>query len=267
MKAAFFPIALCSLLIVASCGEKESSTTTKNTTTSSEAICYAEQYGQDISVIQLQQNKDTVQGYYTYEPYEKDRGYGTLTGKVNGDHINAKLTYMMEGGVNEESSLFKFADGNLLQAIGKTDDASKIKWGNTYKRIECSKVKKSIDAAIAAAADIKEMNKSCMDKALSTVDMQTCHEQAYRDWDEKLNRAYKALQDDVGSDAARAALKTSQQHWLKFRDAELTFINKMYQAQQGSYWGTVAGSMKVQLIKTRVETLEGYLDSLSPEQP
>lgn len=269
MRTSFFPIILCSLLAVASCGETESSTdtTAKNTAASSAASCYAEQYDQYISVIQIQQDKDTLQGYYTYEPYEKDRGYGTFTGKVSGDQINAKLTYIMEGGVNEESSLFKLADGNLIQAIGKTDDASKIEWANTYKRIDCSKVQKSIDNAIAATAEIKEMTTPCMDKALSTVDMQACHENAYRDWDEKLNRAYKALQDDVGSDEARAALKTSQQHWLKFRDAELAFINKMYQAQQGTYWGTVAGSMKVQLIKTRVQILEGYLDSLSPEQP
>ncbi len=255
MKASFFPLVLCSLLTVASCNETESpaNTTATNTTAPSAVNCYAEQHGKDISVIQLQQDKDNVQGYYTYEPYEKDRGYGTLTGKVNGDQINAELAYIMEGGINKEKSIFKRIDGNLAQATGEIkeddttmfDDPTKL---NIFKPVDCSKVKTSIDYAIEAAAEIKKESESCMDKALSTVDMQACNEKAYREWDEKLNTAYGALQEDLGSEKAKAALKTSQQHWLKFRDTELTFIDKMYQAQQGTYWGTVAGGMKGELL-------------------
>lgn len=112
---------------------------------------------------------------------------------------------------------------------------------------------------------IDKENEACKEKNYSTIGMQECNEKTYKAWDAELNKVYKALRKAQGSKEAKAALKTSQQHWLKFRDSELNFINKMYQAQQGTYWGTVAGSTKVALIRTRVKTLQADLASLSPE--
>jgi len=104
-----------------------------------------------------------------------------------------------------------------------------------------------------------------MEKNYSTVGMQECQATAYKEWDTALNTVYKELRKAQGSDKAKAALKASQQQWLKFRDSELTFIEKMYQTQQGTYWGTVASGAKTDLIKTRVQTLQAHLESLSPE--
>jgi len=123
-----------------------------------------------------------------------------------------------------------------------------------------------LSAFAASANPIDKKADACMEKNYSTVGMQDCQETAYKEWDAALNTAYKALQKAQGSDKAKAALKASQQKWLKFRDSELNFINKMYQDQEGTYWGTVAGGAKTDLIKTRVQTLQERLDSLSPEK-
>jgi uncharacterized protein YecT (DUF1311 family) len=112
---------------------------------------------------------------------------------------------------------------------------------------------------------IDKTNETCKEKNYSTLGMQECDAKAYKDWDAELNKIYKALREAQGSKPAKNALKASQLHWLKFRDSELNFINKMYQAQQGTYWGTVASSTKIALIRTRVQTLQADLASLSPE--
>ena len=70
---------------------------------------------------------------------------------------------------------------------------------------------------------------ACLEKNLSTQGMNGCLGQAYDAWDKELNRVYNELARKLQPDA-RAALKTAQLDWLKFRDEEFKLIASVYQA-------------------------------------
>jgi uncharacterized protein YecT (DUF1311 family) len=112
---------------------------------------------------------------------------------------------------------------------------------------------------------IDKTTSDCMEKNYSTVGMQECSKAAYKQWDEALNTIYAQLEKDPKTGAEGVAtLKESQRNWLKFRDSEAQFINKFYSNQEGTYWGTIAGDMKLEAIRIRVKTLQSYLESLNP---
>jgi uncharacterized protein YecT (DUF1311 family) len=123
-----------------------------------------------------------------------------------------------------------------------------------------------ITPVFANSSAIDKETDACMDKNPSTLGMQECHENAYKSWDNELNKVYKKLAGSQNK-GVKAQLKISELNWITFRDSEIKFIEKMYQSQEGTYWGTVAGEMKINIVKNRVLVLQSYVDSLSPENP
>jgi len=83
-------------------------------------------------------------------------------------------------------------------------------------------------------------------------------------WDAELNRVYKELMTAyTGNEKAKAALKTAQLAWLKFRDAEHKHLSELYSIKDGSMYRIFHNSDYMELIKARALELKSRLDTLN----
>ena len=91
---------------------------TEVSTNTADTSCYLRTIGeknQDSSKLQLIVKNDIVTGSLQYLPYQKDARKGTLSGKKEGDIINAQWTYVQEGMEDTLTVSFKFKEGALYQ--------------------------------------------------------------------------------------------------------------------------------------------------------
>jgi uncharacterized protein YecT (DUF1311 family) len=109
---------------------------------------------------------------------------------------------------------------------------------------------------------IDDALQKCMDNAKSTADMVACEDEAYKRWDEELNRIYGELGKRVDA-KQREALKSSQLAWIKFRDQELQWVGALY----GGFDGTMYQPMRIdaakEVVRRRAGELQHYLDLLN----
>jgi uncharacterized protein YecT (DUF1311 family) len=106
---------------------------------------------------------------------------------------------------------------------------------------------------------------ACLEKNLSTQGMNGCLGQAYDAWDKELNRVYNELARKLQPDA-RAALKTAQLDWLKFRDEEFKLIASIYQAFEGTMYIPMQSNSRMQVVKSRTLALTSYLELIKEHQ-
>ncbi len=96
-----------------------------------------------------------VSGYFDWSPFQKDGGHGILKNGVLKDGImTADFIYMIEGNVQAEEVYFKMEDakitqmqGELIEQKGKlvAKDKTKLKAGIVMARVDCAKLKTTID--------------------------------------------------------------------------------------------------------------------------
>lgn len=86
----------------------------------------------------------------------------------------------------------------------------------------------------------------------------------FKQADKELNQAYqKILQEYKGQTDFLRSLKTSQQLWIKFRDAEmLVKYPKSKQADYGSVFPICWSAYKAELTRQRTRTLQVWLDGI-----
>ena len=104
---------------------------------------------------------------------------------------------------------------------------------------------------------------ACLEKNDSTAGMKQCTHQAEQWWDAELNRVYKALLSKLNHQAKKQ-LKTAQQQWLKYRNAEFEAIGAIYDAVYkaaggGTMWSLMLIDSRVEIVKQRVLILTSYL--------
>ncbi len=99
---------------------------------------------------------------------------------------------------------------------------------------------------------------ACTTKNYSTLGMIECSAQAEKKWDAELNKVYRALSSKLNPEGKKQ-LKKSQRQWLKYRDSEFETIVTIYGAMEGTMWRVIASSDRVEVVKQRVLTLQGYL--------
>ena len=76
--------------------------------------------------------------------------------------------------------------------------------------------------------------------------------------DKELNKAYKTLQSNL-SDKQQEELKKSQEHWMKFRDAEFELINNNWtRSSFGSSFAISRGQYTSTIIRERLIQLLHY---------
>ncbi|MFT3717329.1 lysozyme inhibitor LprI family protein [Pseudorhodoferax sp.] len=85
--------------------------------------------------------------------------------------------------------------------------------------------------------------------------------------DAELNRAYQDLLARMDAPDTRQALVQAQREWLRFRDAELRFIDRNWTPQNfGSSFALSRADYRHRLVKQRVSTLLAYLQNY-PARP
>ena len=129
--------------------------------------CYQYTLKKDKSIIELTQDGDKVTGYYAWLPYEKDSARGSLKGNMKNGIINAKTIYSIEDSIQEEELMFKMKKDTLVQGTGEMvdpkfngnlhfKDPSKIKWKDSFKKVECSTIETEIGYTKKVAEEISK---------------------------------------------------------------------------------------------------------------
>lgn len=95
----------------------------------------------------------------------------------------------------------------------------------------------------------------------TTVDMIDCSGEAGSRMDNRLNQLYKALMKKLPK-SKQELLRDSQRKWLAWRDAELTLSYALDPNEGGTAQKVSASSFAYEMLKRRVEKLEGYLHGL-----
>jgi len=65
----------------------------------------------------------------------------------------------------------------------------------------------------------------------------------------------------LGTDAAKAELRSVQRAWLSYRDAEFEFIESKYAQLSGSMYPRLIAVQKIPIVKNRVRRLSLHLKS------
>ena len=90
-----------------------------------------------------------------------------------------------------------------------------------------------------------------------------CLVKAYGQWDEELNRIYKALKLKLDS-LGQEALEASQLKWIEYRDKEFDLVNNIYpQDGAGRMSRNFNAARRAMIVKARVLELGHYLESRS----
>lgn len=102
---------------------------------------------------------------------------------------------------------------------------------------------------------------SCVESNPSTAGMLDCYTRAEKEWDDELNRVYKALQAGLKPEA-QDALKQAQRAWMAQRDKEFGLITAINGQMEGTMWLPVMAAKRVEVVKARALALQSYLDLL-----
>jgi uncharacterized protein YecT (DUF1311 family) len=102
-----------------------------------------------------------------------------------------------------------------------------------------------------------------LQEAVSNADMISAETDAHKKWDHLLDIIYQQLQREM-SPATFAAIEESQAAWLKYRDAEIKAINRLYYGElQGTMWYAPAASDRKEVVRERALSLFSQLSILS----
>jgi uncharacterized protein YecT (DUF1311 family) len=109
---------------------------------------------------------------------------------------------------------------------------------------------------------------TCEQKAQTQLDLNTCAADKLRSEDAKLDRVYQELLAKAKNDpVATAKIRSAQQAWVAFRDAQLEalFPADDKQDQYGSAYPMCAASARAQLTAERARMLESMLHPVEGE--
>ena len=101
----------------------------------------------------------------------------------------------------------------------------------------------------------------CMNDAKSTADMVACEDEAYRKWDDELNKAYGALMKKLAP-KQKEALKASQLAWIAHRDKELAFVSALYDGFEGTMYHPMRVDAAKEVVRRRATELAHYIQIL-----
>ena len=102
----------------------------------------------------------------------------------------------------------------------------------------------------------------CMDGAKSTADMIACEDEAYKKWDDELNRVYGALMKRLNP-KQKESLKASQLAWIAYRDRELQWVGALYDSFDGTMYQPMRVDAAKEVVRHRAEELAHYLELLN----
>ena len=98
----------------------------------------------------------------------------------------------------------------------------------------------------------------------STAGMVQLADLAYQKWDRELNRVYGQVMARLRP-GEQAALREAQRAWLKCRDAEFAFLEKVYGRLEGTMYLPMHAFDRADVVAGRVKELTGHLNLLEME--
>jgi uncharacterized protein YecT (DUF1311 family) len=116
-----------------------------------------------------------------------------------------------------------------------------------------------IFAGLSGPAEPQKTQDPCAN-AQTTVEMRDCTGREYKQADDELNRVYRQLVARIGNDEGRkTALKSAQQDWIKYRDANCDFAS--YLNRGGTIEPVVRYNCMTGMTVSRTKELREYLES------
>ena len=85
---------------------------------------------------------------------------------------------------------------------------------------------------------------------------------AHKQWDQKLNTCYKALNKELPA-AEWKELVTAQRAWIAFRDAQLKAMDATFDRMEGTMWIPVRAEMAMNITRQRAQFLENMLHNVT----
>ncbi len=104
------------------------------------------------------------------------------------------------------------------------------------------------------------MNDRCQDKDSSTMGIVACIGEEGRRWDSELNLAYKRLLAQIDA-PSRSALQQSQREWLRFRDAQITALQRIYSKREGTIQNIEAAVQNIAITRNQALYLNSMIDA------
>lgn len=97
------------------------------------------------------------------------------------------------------------------------------------------------------------------EKATTTANISEGYKALEEALDKELNTAYRKLMQKL-PEPGKQTLHTSQKQWVKFRDAEFSFLSGNFNQEEfGSSYVIPIGSYRTSIIEARVKELLWYL--------
>jgi len=112
--------------------------------------------------------------------------------------------------------------------------------------------KDPIDRALEAA----------MEKNSSTAGMVQAIDNAHKQWDQKLNTCYKALNKELPA-AEWKELVIAQRAWVAFRDAQIKAMDVTFDRMEGTMWIPIRAEMAMNITRQRAQFLENMLHNVT----
>ena len=81
-------------------------------------ICYSSIVKKDTVLLNALMSGDSITGSLGYKLYEKDQNNGSIIGKMSGDTIRARYTFMSEGKESIREVAFLRKDTLLIEGLG-----------------------------------------------------------------------------------------------------------------------------------------------------
>ena len=99
-----------------------------------------------------------------------------------------------------------------------------------------------------------------LNKDPSTAGQMRAFSQGYDLWDEELNKAYQDLMSFLENDQeGKTALRNSQRLWIKFREQEFIFLQKLYAKKEGTMYRPMHCASRMEMVKARSRVLRDRL--------
>ncbi len=151
-------------------------------------------------------------------------------------------------------------NADIKQVLLISNHRGELRSSDTVKMEDWEDNKNPIDKALD----------NCIGKAMDPSEEIGCTESAFEAWDNELNNVYGKLMKALpgkSSDASGAKhdLLVSQRNWLKHRDAELDFVDDIYNSKQGSMYAPMQSYARQDVIKGRVIQLHKRLDLVNTD--
>jgi uncharacterized protein YecT (DUF1311 family) len=103
---------------------------------------------------------------------------------------------------------------------------------------------------------------SCMERNQSTMGMTKCTDDAFKMWDDELNKYYKILMKTLDDESAKT-LKSAEIQWIEFKEKEFTNIDIIYSKMDGTMYIPMHSYAKLEIIKARALQLKDYYDLIT----